>query len=109
MLPGAQVLLLLLLPGVHLVPRVLLVLQVFLLAGALPLLLLLRVYRLGVVPLSVARELLPLTDLRPITLVTASGTIVIILVHLSAIACMVALGALAGLVVMVLWGCWGSW
>ena len=88
----------------HLVPVVLLVLWVFLLLGALPLLLLLGVHLLGVVPLPVARELLPITHPLPMAVVTATVTTAITLVHRYTVACMVALGALAGLVVVVLQG-----
>ena len=91
---------------VLLVPVVLLVLRVFLLLGALPLLLGLGVHLLGVVPLPVARELLPITHPLPMTVVTV--TTAITLVHLYAVACMVALGALAGLVVVVLRGVLGE-
>ena len=87
-------LLLLLLPEVLLVPVVLLVLQVFLLPGALPLLLLLGVHLLGVVPLPIARELLPITHPLPMTIATVTVTTAITLVHLYAVTCMVALGAL---------------
>jgi len=95
-------LLLLLLLGVHLV------LQVFLLPGTLPLLLLLGVHLHGVVPLPVASELLPITHPLPMTVVTATVTTAITLIHLYAVTCMVVLGLLAGLVVVVLRGCWGS-
>ena len=101
-------LLLLLLPGVHLVLVVRLILQVFLLPGALPLFLLLRVLLLGLVPLPVDRELLPITHPLPITVVTATVTTAITLVHLDAVASMVALAALAGLVVVVLRGVLGE-
>jgi len=90
------------------VPVVLLVLRVFLLPSALPLLLLLGVHLLGVVPLPVARELLPITHPLPMTVVTATVTTAITLVHLYAIACMVARGVLAGLVVVVLRGVLGE-
>jgi len=110
-------LLLLLLPGVHLllplllmvllVPVVLLVLRVFLLPGALSLLLL-GVHLLSVVPLSVATELLPITHPLPMMVVTATVTAAITLVHLYAIACIVALGAQAGLVLVVLRGVLGE-
>jgi len=103
LLPGV-LLLLPLLPKVHLLPVVLLVLQVFLLPGALPLLLLLEVHLLSVVPLPVTRELLPIMHPLAMTIVTATVTTVIILVHLYAVACMVALGALAGLGVVALLG-----
>ena len=116
MLPVVH-LLLLLLPGVHLllpllpmvllVPVVLLVLRVFLLPGALPLLLL-GVHFLSVVPLPVARELLPITHPLPMMVVTATVTAAITLVHLYAIACIVALGAQAGLVLVVLRGVLGE-
>jgi len=81
---------------------------VFLLPGALPLLLLLGVHLLGVVPHPVARELLPITHPLPMTVVTATVTTGITLVHLYAVPCMVALGALAGLVVVVLRGVLGE-
>jgi len=92
-----------LLPVVLLVPVLLLVLCVFLLPGALPLLLL-GVHLLSVVPLPVARELLPITHRLRMTVVPATVTTAITLVHLYAVACMVTLGALAGLVVVVLRG-----
>jgi len=60
LLPGVHLLLLSLLPRVHLIPVVHLILRVFLLLGGLPLHLL-GVHHLGVVPLPVARELLPIT------------------------------------------------
>jgi len=86
---------------------VLLVLRVFLLPGAL--LLLLWVHLLGVVPLPVPIELLPITHTLPMTVVTATVTTAITVVHLYAVACMAALGALAGLVVVVLRGVLGEW
>jgi len=97
-----------LLPLVLLVPVVLLFLQVFLLPGALPLLLLLVVHLLGMVPLPITRELLPITHPLPMTVVTLTVTTVIALVHLYTVTCMVALGALAGLVVVVLRGVLGE-
>jgi len=119
LLPGVHLLLLLplllgvhlllpLLPVVHLVPVVLLVQPVFLLPGALPLLLLLGVHLLSVVPLPVTRELLPITHPLPMTVVTATVRTAITLVHLYAVACIVALGALARLVVGVLLGVLGE-
>ena len=60
------------------------------------------------VPLPVARELLPITHPLPMTVVTATVTTAITLVHLYAVACMLALGALAGLVVVVLRGVLGE-
>jgi len=118
-LPGVLLLLLLLLllpllpgvhlvPGVHVIPVVLLVLLVFLLPGALLLLLLLGVHPPGVVSLRVTRELLPISDPLPHTVLTATVTTAIILIQLDAVACMVALGALAGLVVVVLQGVLGE-
>jgi len=100
--PPGGYLLLPLLPWVHLV------LQVFLLLGALPLLFLLGLHLLGVLPLPVARELLPITHPLPITVVTVTVTTVITLVPLYTVAGMVALGALAGLVVVVLRGVLGE-
>jgi len=100
---GVHLLLLLrLIPGVHLVPVVLLVLRVFLLPGVLPVLLILGVHLLDLVPLPLARELLPITHPLPMMVVTATVTTATILIHLYAVACMVALGALAGLLVVVL-------
>jgi len=106
-LPGVH-LVLSLLPLVLLVPVVLLVLQVFLLPGALPLLLPLVVHLHGMVPLPIARELLRITPPLPMTVVTATVTTAITLVHLYTVTCMVALGALAGLVVVVLRGVLGE-
>ena len=116
LLPGVHLLLLLpLLPVVLLVPVVLLiavvllvsvvllVLRVFLVPGALPLLLLLGVHLLGVMPLPIASELLAITHPVPMTVVTVPVTTAITIFHLYAVTCMVALGALAGLVVVVLW------
>ena len=117
MLPGVHLLLLLLLllPGVHVIPVVhqlwvllripvvLLILRVFPLHGWLPLLLLLLwVHLLGVVPLPVARALLPITHPLPMTVVTATVKTGITLIHLYAVAWMVALGALGRLLVVVL-------
>ena len=102
LLSGVHLLHLLLLPRVHLVLVVHLVVRVFLLLGGLPLPLLLGVHLLGVVPLPVAGERLPITYPLPMTVVTAPVTTVTSLVHLYSIACMVALGALAGLVAVVL-------
>ena len=79
------VLVVLLVQVVLLVPVVLLVLQVFLLPGALPLLLLLEVHLLSVVPLPVTRELLPIMHPLAMTIVTATVTTVITLVHLYAV------------------------
>jgi len=103
---------LLLLLGVHLrrvrlVPVVLLVLPVFLMPGRLPLLLL-GVHLLGVVPLHVTTELLPITYPLPMTVVTTIVLIARMLVHLYAVACMVALGVLARLVVVVVRGVVGE-
>ena len=77
-------------PPPHLVPVVLLLLQVFLLLGDLPRLLV-GVHLLGVMTLPVARELLPSTHPLPMTVVTATLTTAIILVHLYAVTCMVPL------------------
>jgi len=113
LVPGVHHLLLPLVPGVHhlllpLVPGVHHILRVFLLPGALPLLLFLGVHLLSVVPLPVASELFPITHPLQMRVVTATVTAAIILVHLYAVACMVALGALAGLVVVVLRGVLGG-
>ena len=60
------------------------------------------------VPLPLARELLPITHPVPMTIVIVTVTTAITLVHMYAIACMVALGALSGLVVVVLRGVLGE-